>query len=98
MAVQSDLCVCKHSRCVCHSGYKAQGKNCYEIDPCLENNRGGCDKNVSVCHVISLLKYRDHCFLRAFDNQFTIHHAVMQHQNPTISILQKSLLRANMYF
>ena len=33
---------------MCNNGYKKVGENCYEIDPCLRKDRGGCDKNVSV--------------------------------------------------
>ncbi|KAA8593678.1 hypothetical protein FQN60_009794 [Etheostoma spectabile] len=37
--------------CLCRDGYEGDGHSCSPINPCLKNNRGGCDTNAECAYV-----------------------------------------------
>ncbi|KAM8868381.1 stabilin-1-like isoform 1-T2 [Synchiropus picturatus] len=46
---------CTHTglqtKCICRDGYTGDGHSCHEVNPCLLNNRGGCDTNARCVYV-----------------------------------------------
>ncbi|KAM4612808.1 stabilin-1 [Polymixia lowei] len=40
-----------HTTCVCRDGYEGDGLSCSLVNPCLKNDRGGCDTNAQCVYV-----------------------------------------------
>uniref|UniRef100_A0A3Q1AJG6 Stabilin 1 n=1 Tax=Amphiprion ocellaris TaxID=80972 RepID=A0A3Q1AJG6_AMPOC len=40
-----------HTTCLCRDGYEGDGYSCSPINPCMKNNRGGCDSNAQCVFV-----------------------------------------------
>ncbi|XP_051804220.1 stabilin-1 isoform X1 [Acanthochromis polyacanthus] len=40
-----------YTTCLCRDGYEGDGHSCSPINPCMKNNRGGCDSNAQCVFV-----------------------------------------------